>query len=132
MLAAKDSGKALHLMGLLSDGGVHSHNGHLYGLLEMAKRLGLADVYVHAIMDGRDVPPDSGKGFIQELEAKCAEIGVGRIATVTGRYYAMDRDNRWDRVEKAYNAFVKGEGSHGAPVEVMEKSYAEDVYKRQA
>ena len=127
MLAAKDSGKALHLMGLLSDGGVHSHNGHLYGLLEMAKRLGLADVYVHAIMDGRDVPPDSGKGFIQELEAKCAEIGVGRIATVTGRYYAMDRDNRWDRVEKAYNAFVKGEGSHGAPVEVMEKSYADGV-----
>ena len=127
MLAAKDSGKALHLMGLLSDGGVHSHNGHLYGLLEMAKRLGLADVYVHAIMDGRDVPPDSGKGFIQELEAKCAEIGVGRIATVTGRYYAMDRDNRWDRVEKAYNAFVKGEGNHGAPVEVMEKSYADGV-----
>ncbi len=127
MLAAKDSGKALHLMGLLSDGGVHSHNGHLYGLLEMAKRLGLADVYVHAIMDGRDVPPDSGKGFIQELEAKCAEIGVGRIATVTGRYYAMDRDNRWDRVEKAYNAFVKGEGRRGAPVEVMEKSYADGV-----
>ena len=127
MLAAKDSGKALHLMGLLSDGGVHSHNGHLYGLLEMAKRLGLTDVYVHAIMDGRDVPPDSGKGFIQELEAKCAEIGVGRIATVTGRYYAMDRDNRWDRVEKAYNAFVKGEGNHGAPVEVMEKSYADGV-----
>ena len=127
MQAAKDSGKALHLIGLLSDGGVHSHNGHLYGLLEMAKRLGLKDVYVHAIMDGRDVPPDSGKGFVEELAAKCAALGVGTIASITGRYYAMDRDNRWDRVEKAYNAFVKGEGNHGAPVEVMEKSYADGV-----
>ena len=127
MQAAKDSGKALHLIGLLSDGGVHSHNGHLYGLLEMAKRLGLTDVYVHAIMDGRDVPPDSGKGFIEELAAKCAELGVGTIASITGRYYAMDRDNRWDRVEKAYNAFVKGEGDHGAPAAIMEKSYADGV-----
>ncbi len=125
--AAKESGKALHLIGLVSSGGVHSHNTHLYGLLELAKRQGLSDVYVHAIMDGRDVPPDSGKGFIEELEAKMAEIGVGKIATVTGRYYAMDRDNRWDRVEKAYAAMVYGEGVHGAPVEVMEKSYADGV-----
>ena len=127
MTSAKESGKALHLMGLLSNGGVHSHNGHLYGLLEMAKRLGLTEVYVHAIMDGRDVPPDSGKGFVAELEEKMAEIGVGKIATVTGRYYAMDRDNRWDRVEKAYAAMVYGEGVHGTPSEVMANSYAEGV-----
>ena len=127
MESAKANGKALHLIGLLSNGGVHSHNTHLYGLLEMAKRMGQENVYVHAIMDGRDVPPDSGKGFIEELEAKMAEIGVGKIASVTGRYYAMDRDNRWDRVEKAYAAFVYGEGVHGAPVEVMEKSYADGV-----
>ena len=127
MESAKANGKALHLIGLLSNGGVHSHNTHLYGLLEMAKRMGLENVYVHAIMDGRDVPPDSGKGFIEELEANMAEIGVGKIASVTGRYYAMDRDNRWDRVEKAYAAFVYGEGVHGAPVEVMEKSYADGV-----
>ena len=127
MRSAKETGKALHLMGLLSDGGVHSHNGHLYGLLEMAKRMGLTRVYVHAIMDGRDVPPDSGLGFIKELQAKLASLGVGTIASVTGRYYAMDRDNRWDRVEKAYAAFVYGEGNHGTPVEVMEKSYAEGV-----
>ena len=127
MRSAKENGKALHLMGLLSDGGVHSHNGHLYGLLEMAKRMGLTKVYVHAIMDGRDVPPDSGLGFIKELQAKLASLGVGAIASVTGRYYAMDRDNRWDRVEKAYAAFVYGEGNHGTPVEVMEKSYAEGV-----
>ena len=127
MRSAKENGKALHLMGLLSDGGVHSHNGHLYGLLEMAKRMGLTKVYVHAIMDGRDVPPDSGLGFIKELQAKLASLGVGTIASVTGRYYAMDRDNRWDRVEKAYAAFVYGEGNHGTPVEVMEKSYAEGV-----
>ena len=127
MRSAKENGKALHLMGLLSDGGVHSHNGHLYGLLEMAKRMGLTRVYVHAIMDGRDVPPDSGLGFIKELQAKMASLGVGTIASVTGRYYAMDRDNRWDHVEKAYAAFVYGEGNHGTPVEVMEKSYAEGV-----
>ena len=127
MRSAKENGEALHLMGLLSDGGVHSHNGHLYGLLEMAKRMGLTRVYVHAIMDGRDVPPDSGLGFIKELQAKLASLGVGTIASVTGRYYAMDRDNRWDRVEKAYAAFVYGEGNHGTPVEVMEKSYAEGV-----
>ena len=127
MTSAKESGKALHLVGLLSNGGVHSHNSHLYGLLEMAKRMGLTEVYVHVIMDGRDVPPDSGKGFVAELEEKMAEIGVGKIATITGRYYAMDRDNRWDRVEKAYAAMVYGEGVHGTPAEVMANSYAEGV-----
>ena len=125
--AAAD-GKALHLIGLLSNGGVHSHNEHLYALLELARRGGVKDVYVHAIMDGRDVPPDSGKGFIEELEAKMAEIGVGKIATVTGRYYAMDRDNRWDRVEKAYAAMVYGEGNHcPCPVKAVEESYANEV-----
>ena len=127
MTSAKENGKALHLVGLLSNGGVHSHNSHLYGLLEMAKRMDLTEVYVHAIMDGRDVPPDSGKGFVAELEEKMAEIGVGKIATITGRYYAMDRDNRWDRVEKAYAAMVYGEGVHGTPAEVMANSYAEGV-----
>ena len=125
--SAKASGKALHLIGLVSNGGVHSHNEHLYGLLELAKRAGLTEVYVHAIMDGRDVPPDSGKGFIEELLAKMDEIGVGKIATITGRYYAMDHDNRWDRVEKAYAAMVYGEGVKGAPVDVMTNSYAEGV-----
>ena len=125
--SAKTSGKALHLIGLVSNGGVHSHNEHLYGLLELAKRAGLTEVYVHAITDGRDVPPDSGKGFIEELLAKMDEIGVGKIATITGRYYAMDRDNRWDRVEKAYAAMVYGEGVKGAPVDVMTNSYAEGV-----
>ena len=106
----KKNGSALHLMGLLSDGGVHSHNRHLYGLLEMAKKAGLEKVYVHCFMDGRDVPPTSGKEFVEELMAKMKEIGVGKIATVMGRYYAMDRDNRWERVEKAYAAMVYGEG----------------------
>ncbi|MDO5559041.1 MAG: 2,3-bisphosphoglycerate-independent phosphoglycerate mutase [Oscillospiraceae bacterium] len=119
---------ALHLMGLLSSGGVHSHNSHLYGLLEMAKKQGLKKVFVHCFMDGRDVPPTSGKEFIEELVAKMKEIGVGEIATVSGRYYAMDRDNRWDRVEKAYNAMVNGVGNENpCPVDTMEKSYAADV-----
>lgn len=124
--SAKNAGKALHLMGLLSDGGVHSHNTHLYALLELAKRRGLSEVYVHAIMDGRDVPPESGKGFVEELLAKMGEIGVGRLATISGRYYAMDRDNRWDRVEKAYQAFVYGETDAGKvvePVAAMQASY---------
>jgi len=104
----KQNKTSLHLYGLLSDGGVHSHNTHLYGLLELAKRHGLTDVFVHAFLDGRDTPPQSGKGFLAELEAKMAEIGVGKIATVAGRYYAMDRDNRWERVKVAYDALVHG------------------------
>lgn len=120
-------GKALHLIGLLSDGGVHSHNEHLYGLVQFAKDKGVKDIFIHAIMDGRDVPPDSGKGFIAALQEKLNEIGAGTIATITGRYYAMDRDNRWDRVEKAYAAMVYSEGNKGAALDVMEKSYAEGV-----
>ena len=100
-------------MGLVSDGGVHSHNTHIYGLLELAKRQGIEKVYVHCFLDGRDTPPASGKEYVEELEAKMKEIGVGEVATVAGRYYAMDRDNRWDRVEKAYRALVDGEGDHG-------------------
>ena len=127
MEAAVKNGKALHLMGLLSAGGVHSHIQHLFGLLDMAKDLGVKELYVHAIMDGRDVPPDSGKGYIAQLQDKLNELGIGKIATVTGRYYAMDRDNRWDRVEKAYAAFVYGEGVKGEPLQVMKNSYAEGV-----
>ena len=107
---ALNNGKALHLIGLLSDGGVHSHNTHLYAIVELAKRRGLKEVYIHALLDGRDVPPSSGKDYVQECADKLKEIGVGKIATVMGRYYAMDRDNRWDRVEKAYAAMVYGEG----------------------
>ena len=108
MKAAVQGGKAIHLMGLLSAGGVHSHIQHLFGPLDLAKDLGATQLYVHAIMDGRDVPPDSGKGYIEQLQQKLAGLGVGKIATITGRYYAMDRDNRWDRVEKAYSAMVYG------------------------
>lgn len=107
---AAQEGRALHLLGLVSDGGVHSHNTHLYGLLEMAKRRGVSNVYVHALLDGRDVPPASGTEYIRELEQKLQEIGVGKIATVMGRYYGMDRDTQWGRVEKAYAAMVYGEG----------------------
>ncbi|RGZ00989.1 2,3-bisphosphoglycerate-independent phosphoglycerate mutase [Clostridium sp. AM58-1XD] len=107
----KDNDSALHLFGLVSDGGVHSHNTHIYGLLELAKRNGLKNVYVHCFLDGRDTPPSSGKDYVAELEAKMKEIGVGEVATVMGRYYAMDRDNRWDRVEKAYRVLTEGKGS---------------------
>lgn len=121
-------GKALHLIGLLSDGGVHSHLTHLYGLLEMAKQNGVSNVFVHCLMDGRDVPPTSGKEFIEQLLAKMAEIGVGSIATVMGRYYAMDRDNRWERVEQAYAAMVYGEGVQNPnAAAVMAESYAAGV-----
>ena len=106
----KKNDSALHLFGLLSDGGVHSHNTHLYGLLELAKRNGLEKVYVHCFLDGRDTPPESGKGYAEDLEAEMAKIGAGKIASVTGRYYAMDRDNNYDRVQKAYIALTKGEG----------------------
>ena len=124
----KKNGTALHLMGLLSDGGVHSHNKHLYGLLELAKRAGLEKVYVHGFMDGRDVPPSSGKDFVIELMKKMKEIGVGKVASIMGRYYAMDRDNRWERVEKAYAAMVYGEGNKAAcPVCAMDDSYKAEV-----
>ncbi len=106
----KKHDSALHLFGLVSDGGVHSHNTHIYGLLELAKRNGLKKVFVHCFLDGRDTPPASGKDFVAQLEEKMKEIGIGRVASVMGRYYAMDRDNRWDRVELAYKALTKGEG----------------------
>lgn len=123
----KKNGSALHLFGLVSDGGVHSHNTHIYGLLALAKKEGLSDVYVHCFMDGRDTAPSSGKGFIQDLVNKMQEIGVGQIATISGRYYAMDRDNRWDRVEKAYLALTKGEGVKASdPVAAMQASYDDD------
>ncbi len=128
MTACKTNGTALHLMGLLSDGGVHSHIDHVYGLLEMAKQIGLTEVYVHCFMDGRDVPPSSGKSFVAALYGKMQEIGVGKIATVSGRYYAMDRDNRWDRVEKAYAAMVYGKGvTCDCPAEAIAESYEKNI-----
>ena len=124
MKNAKENNAALHLMGLLSDGGVHSHIDHLKGLLQFAKKEGLQKVYVHAFMDGRDVPPSSGKDFIVKAEEMMKEIGVGEIATVSGRYYAMDRDNRWERIELAYNAMVLGKGeTANSAVEAIENSY---------
>lgn len=125
---ALENGTALHLMGLLSDGGVHSHNTHLYGILELAKKKGLEKVYIHAFLDGRDVPPSSAADFVQACVDKTEEIGVGKIATVMGRYYAMDRDNRWERVEKAYAAMVYGEGVEAeCPVCAVKNSYKENV-----
>ena len=124
----KKNDSALHLMGLLSNGGVHSHQEHLYGLLNMAKKMGLTKVYVHAFLDGRDVPPSSGADFMRELVAKMEEIGVGKVASVMGRFYAMDRDNAWDRVEKAYAAMVYGEGNTSpCPVKAIEDSYKAGV-----
>ena len=124
----KKNGSALHLMGLLSPGGVHSHTEHMYGLVEMAKRNGLDKVYVHCFLDGRDVPPSSAAEYMEEAAAKLKEIGVGKIATIAGRFYAMDRDNAWDRVEKAYNALVFGEGVQETdPVEAVKNSYANGV-----
>ena len=121
---AKENNSSIHFMGLLSDGGVHSHNTHLYALLELAKREGLQKVYVHCFLDGRDTPPASGKEYIEELQAKMKEIGVGQIGVVSGRYYAMDRDNRWDRVEKAYLALTKGEGVKGTDAaQAVQASY---------
>lgn len=125
---AVKNGTALHIMGLLSDGGVHSHNTHMYGILELAKKKGLDKVYVHAFLDGRDVPPSSGKDYVAACVEEMKKIGVGQIATVMGRYYAMDRDNRWERVVKAYSAMVYGEGINCAdPVEAVANSYAEGV-----
>lgn len=124
---AKANGSNLHLYGLLSDGGVHSHITHLYGLLELAKREGVSNVYVHCFLDGRDTSPTAGKGFIEDLEAKMKEIGVGKIASICGRYYVMDRDNRWDRVESAYRALTLGEGNTAeSAVEAISASYEAD------
>lgn len=123
---ARDN-RALHLMGLVSDGGVHSHIDHLKGLIEMAHRYGVKDVYVHCFMDGRDTPPRSGSGFIKELEDFMTEKGTGKIATISGRYYAMDRDNRWDRVQKAYDAVVRAQAPHAeSSQKAMEESYKND------
>lgn len=119
---------ALHLLGLLSDGGVHSHNTHLYALLELARKRGVREVYVHAFLDGRDVPPKSGAGYVRQCVEKMKDIGVGKVATVMGRYYAMDRDKRYDRVEKAYDAMAFGEGIHSDdPVNAVEQSYENGV-----
>ncbi len=125
----KMNDSALHLYGLLSDGGIHSHNTHLYGLLELAKRNNLKKVYVHCFLDGRDTPPESGKHYVEELQAKMRELGVGEIGVISGRYYAMDRDNRWDRVEKAYRALTLAEGVNGGedPAAAVQKSYDEGV-----
>ncbi len=120
----KKNDSALHFMGLMSDGGVHSHNTHLWALLELAKRAGLTKVYIHCFMDGRDVSPTSGYDFVKECVEKCKEIGAGQVATVMGRYYAMDRDNRWDRVENAYRAMVLGEGKQESdPLAAIKESY---------
>ena len=123
---------ALHLIGLLSDGGVHSHIAHLFALLKLAKQKGLTKVYIHAFLDGRDVSPTSGEGFVAETVKKCEELGVGKIATVMGRYYAMDRDKRWDRVERAYDAMVYGESAHenASPVAAVQESYAAGGLRR--
>ncbi len=125
---AKKNNSSVHLYGLLSDGGVHSHITHVYGLLEMAKREGVENVYVHAFLDGRDTPPTSGITYVKDLEDKMKELGVGKIASLSGRFYAMDRDNRWDRVEKAYRNLTEGNGEvASSAVEGMQASYDKDV-----
>ncbi|MGM0881697.1 MAG: 2,3-bisphosphoglycerate-independent phosphoglycerate mutase [Bacillota bacterium] len=125
----KSNSKKLHLYGLLSDGGVHSHIEHLFALLDLAKKEELEEVYIHAFLDGRDVSPDSAKGYLERLQAKIEEVGVGRIATVQGRYYAMDRDKRWERTEKSYRAMVYGEGpKYTNPVHAVVESYEKSVY----
>lgn len=133
LVAAMDNciknNSALHIMGLLSDGGVHSHNSHLYALLKMAKENGIKNVYVHAFLDGRDTPPTSGREYLKELEEEMRNIGAGKTATVSGRYYAMDRDKRWDRIEKAYDAMMEGMGNKASSsVECIENSYAAGVH----
>ncbi|MEK8132577.1 2,3-bisphosphoglycerate-independent phosphoglycerate mutase [Paenibacillus filicis] len=126
---AKDNGKKLHLYGLLSDGGVHSHISHLFALLEVCKKEQFEDVYIHAFLDGRDVAPDSAAKYMEQLLAKIAEVGVGRIATVQGRYYAMDRDKRWERVEKSYRAMVYGDGpTFEDPMKAITESYTRSVF----
>ncbi len=125
---AKSNGKALHIMGLMSNGGVHSHLEHVFAILDMAKQRGVQKVFVHCFLDGRDVPPTSGAGFVKQLKEKCDSLGNACIATVQGRFWGMDRDKRWDRVEKGYNAIVCGEGVMNAdPVNAVEASYAKEV-----
>jgi 2,3-bisphosphoglycerate-independent phosphoglycerate mutase len=128
---AMERGRAhqLHLMGLLSDGGVHSHIQHLFALLEMARQSGVKNVFVHCFMDGRDTPPHSGESFVRQLQQKMRELGVGQIASLTGRYYAMDRDNRWERMELAYRAIVHGQAETrtGDPIAALQHSYAQEV-----
>lgn len=125
----KEKGKKLHFYGLLSDGGVHSHIDHLLALLDLAHKHGLTEVYVHAFLDGRDVAPDSAKVYIERLQAHIAKLGVGKIATIQGRYYAMDRDKRWERTEKSYRAMVYGEGpKYTDPLEAIRESYEKSVY----
>jgi 2,3-bisphosphoglycerate-independent phosphoglycerate mutase len=129
MNSAKAKNKALHIFGLLSDGGVHSHIEHLFALLKLAKDQGLEKVYVHTFLDGRDVGPQTAKGYIEATESKMQELGVGKIATVSGRYYSMDRDKRWDRVQKSYNAMVYGEGpTYKRALDVVEDSYANGIF----
>ena len=124
MDACLENGSALHLYGLLSDGGVHSHITHLFALLKLAKDRGLTHVYIHCFLDGRDVSPTSGRGFVEALQSKCAELGVGKIATVMGRYYAMDRDKRWERLSRAYDAMVYGDGIQNPdPADAVQRSY---------
>ncbi|ONK22469.1 phosphoglycerate mutase (2,3-diphosphoglycerate-independent) [Bacillus sp. VT-16-64] len=126
---AKKNGKKLHLLGLLSDGGVHSHIDHLHALLKLAVEEGIKDVYVHAILDGRDVGPQTAERYLRETEAKMKECGVGKFATVSGRYYSMDRDKRWDRVEKAYRAMAFGEGpQYTDPLQMVEDSYKQGIF----
>jgi len=128
MRSCAESGTALHLLGLLSDGGVHSHISHLYALLELAKRHGLQKVYIHAFLDGRDVSPTSGLGFVSDCVETCKRLGVGQIATIMGRYYAMDRDQRWDRVQKAYDTIVSASAPFALdPVVAVQSSYDADV-----
>ena len=128
MSNCREWGSALHLMGLLSDGGVHSHITHLFALLRMAKEQGIEKVYVHAFLDGRDVPPSSGKHYVEQLQAKMQQLGVGQIATVMGRYYAMDRDKRWERLQRAYDAMVCGEAPFAADAaEAVQASYDNGV-----
>ncbi|MFC5700692.1 2,3-bisphosphoglycerate-independent phosphoglycerate mutase [Cohnella faecalis] len=125
---AKTNGKKLHLYGLLSDGGVHSHIAHLFALLELAKKEELTEVFIHAFLDGRDVSPDSAVGYLEQLQAKIEQIGVGQVATVQGRYYAMDRDKRWERTEKSYRAMVYGDGpAYSDPIQAVKESYEKSV-----
>ncbi len=126
MSDAKASGGALHVLGLLSDGGVHSHIKHIFAILDMAKQQGLERVYVHCFLDGRDVNPTSGAGFVEKLAEKCAELGNAKIATIQGRFWGMDRDKRWERVQKGYDAIVRGKGVMASdPVQAVKDSYAD-------